>query len=83
MSFELLLFPSASDLWFVFENLISVISVISLNPLFKKNLCKSVVSVGDYSCYSSYSCSRNKSVYICGICGRIIFLCISVVSVGE
>ena len=47
VSFELLLFPSASDLWFVFVN---------------KNLCISVLSVGDYSCHSSYSCSRNKSV---------------------
>ena len=42
-SLLLLLFPSASDLWFVFVN---------------KNLCKSVVSVGNYSCHSSYLCSK-------------------------
>ncbi len=53
--------------WSIYDNscskkIISVIRAIRLNPLLKKNLCPSVVSVGEYSCYSSYSCSRNKSV---------------------
>ena len=54
------------------KKIISAIRAIRLNPLLKI-----------YSCHSSYSCSRNKSVFICAICGRIIFLCISVVSVGK
>ena len=47
------------------KKIIRAIRVIRLNPLFKKNLCISVVSVGEYSLYSSYSCSRKICVHLC------------------